>query len=94
MPVQALNQLAQKGTMSKLLDMLTGSIYSAVVLLQIPGHYKKLIANLFADDTTTFLLKDNNLEKLNEILEDWCIVVGAKFNTSKTVIVLLGKVDF
>lgn len=61
---------------------------------RIPGHCEKLIATLFADDTTTFLSADDDLQSLEEILNDWCIASRAKFNTAKTEIIPLGVKEF
>lgn len=60
----------------------------------IPGQAEKLIANLFADDTTTFLSADDNLKSLNEILDDWCIASKANFNSTKTEIIPVGTPEF
>ncbi|KAE9387111.1 hypothetical protein BT96DRAFT_838153, partial [Gymnopus androsaceus JB14] len=43
----------------------------------------KLIANLFADDTTVFLAEDNELEDLENILNRWCTASTAVFNIAK-----------
>lgn len=61
---------------------------------RIPGHSEKLVANLFADDTTTFLSAEDDLQTLEEILEDWCIASRAKFNTTKTEIIPMGVKEF
>lgn len=61
---------------------------------KIPGQAEKLIANLFADDTTTFLSKDDNIDDLNPILGDWCIASGANFNTNKTEIIPIGTLEY
>lgn len=60
----------------------------------IPGHAEKLIANLFADDTTTFLSMEDDVEDLNPILEDWCMASGANFNTEKTEIIPIGTLEY
>lgn len=60
----------------------------------ISGQAEKLIANLFADDTTTFLSADDDLGSLNEILDDWCIASRANFNSTKTEIIPIGTPDF
>ncbi|KAF5367236.1 hypothetical protein D9615_010673 [Tricholomella constricta] len=61
---------------------------------KIPGNEEKLIANLFADDTTIFLSKNDSLTDLYHILDKWCDASGAKFNTSKTEIILIGSKTF
>lgn len=62
--------------------------------LTIPGTQERLITNLFADDTTTFLGKDNSLSDLTEILNQWHLAAGAQFNTSKTQIIPMGSKIF
>ena len=57
---------------------------------QIPGLPEKIIVNLYADDTTLFLSKEDNLDHIYEILETWCKASGAKFNSGKTEILLTG----
>jgi len=56
----------------------------------IPGQEEKLIANLFADDTTTFLSEDDNMEDLQIILTKWCNASTAKFNIQKTEVIPIG----
>ncbi|KAE9402418.1 hypothetical protein BT96DRAFT_956277 [Gymnopus androsaceus JB14] len=53
---------------------------------EIPGVETKLIANLFADDTTVFLAEDNDFEDLEKILDRWCTASTAVFNIAKTQI--------
>lgn len=67
---------------------------SDLVGFKIPGHNEKLIVTLFADDTTTFLSADDDLHKLEEILNEWCIAARAKFNTAKMEIIPLGVKEF
>ncbi len=62
--------------------------------LSVPGSEERLIANLFADDTTTFLHEDDNLEDLMGLLENWCLASGAQFNVTKTKIIPIGDKDF
>lgn len=61
---------------------------------KIPGSKERLIANLFADDTTTFLSENDDFEILQSILDDWCIASRAKFNTTKTEIIPIGSPEF
>ena len=58
--------------------------------IQIPGVEKRLIATLFADDTTTYLSHNDNFGDLVKILDKWCMASGAKFNISKTKIIPIG----
>lgn len=48
---------------------------------------KKLIAKLFADDTTVYMAEEDSIKNLQEILDKWCKASGRKFNTLKTTLV-------
>lgn len=61
---------------------------------ELPGSTEKLIANLFADDTTTFLSQHDNFEDLQEILTEWCNASTARFNIQKTEIIPIGTQDY
>ncbi|KAF5372170.1 hypothetical protein D9758_004959 [Tetrapyrgos nigripes] len=61
---------------------------------KIPGHAERLIANLFADDTTMFLHADDDFEQLQHILDKWCIASKAKFNIAKTEIIPIGTATY
>ncbi|KDQ62216.1 hypothetical protein JAAARDRAFT_122432, partial [Jaapia argillacea MUCL 33604] len=61
---------------------------------KIPGTKERLIAMLFADDTTTYLSENDSFEDLMKILNDWCIAAKAKFNVKKTEIVPVGLQEF
>ncbi|KAF8067090.1 hypothetical protein FPV67DRAFT_1354158, partial [Lyophyllum atratum] len=61
---------------------------------EIPGSDEKLIANLFADDTTTFLSEDDEFDSLQMLLDDWCIASKAKFNVTKTEVIPIGTADY
>ena len=61
---------------------------------QIPGKEEHLIVTLFTDDTTVYLRQNDNIGNLFEILHNWCIVSGTKFNIKKTVILLIGTPTF
>ncbi|EJD49463.1 hypothetical protein AURDEDRAFT_46855, partial [Auricularia subglabra TFB-10046 SS5] len=58
---------------------------------EIPGLEERLIATLYADDTTVYLSASDDYDSLMDILDTWCKASGAKFNTSKTEIVPLGR---
>ncbi|EPS93790.1 hypothetical protein FOMPIDRAFT_12490, partial [Fomitopsis schrenkii] len=60
----------------------------------IPGATERLIATLFADDTTTFLRKDDSYADLMQILDTWCAASGAKFNKDKTEIIPIGLPEY
>jgi exonuclease III len=57
----------------------------------IPGMNSKIVLSLFADDTTVYLGKKDKYRDLKEILDLWCSVSGAKFNTDKTEIIPIGS---
>ena len=57
----------------------------------IPGAPERLIATLFADDTTTFLHKSDSFADLMRVLDIWCAASGAKFNKEKTEIIPIGR---
>jgi hypothetical protein len=55
--------------------------------IKIPGTETKIKAKLFADDTNLFLNKENRLDYIQNVLNSWCEVSGAKFNIDKTEII-------
>ncbi|KAI0054546.1 hypothetical protein BV25DRAFT_1780545, partial [Artomyces pyxidatus] len=66
---------------------------------QIPGLDRKIIVNLFADDTLLYLFADDTLlylsardryDDVKAILERWCAASGAKFNINKTEVLPIG----
>jgi exonuclease III len=56
----------------------------------IPGSNKRLIVNLFADDTVIYLKDQDKYDDLQDILDQWCRASGAKFNKEKTEIIPIG----
>lgn len=67
---------------------------SALKGFTTPQATERLIISMFADDTTVFLSEDDNFEKLTELLDNWCIASGAKFNVGKTEIVPIGSKEY
>src|SRR5271168_927088 len=61
---------------------------------QIPGNEEKLIANLFADDTTTFLSEEDSFADLEIVLNSWCQASTARFNVAKTEVIPIGTSEF
>lgn len=57
----------------------------------IPGVDERLIINLFADDTTLYLSKNDRFDKVESLLRAWCKAAGAKFNIEKTEIIPVGS---
>ncbi|KAF5366092.1 hypothetical protein D9757_012703 [Collybiopsis confluens] len=60
----------------------------------IPGVEEKIIANLFADDTTVFLAEDDDFEALQIILDHWCLASTAAFNIAKTQVLPIGGEEY
>jgi hypothetical protein len=50
---------------------------------KIPNVTNRIIINLYADDTTIFLSKEDKYSDLEEILSIWCLASGAKFSMEK-----------
>ncbi|KAI5887315.1 uncharacterized protein SCHCODRAFT_02466534, partial [Schizophyllum commune H4-8] len=59
--------------------------------IQIPGAANRLIASLFADDTTTYLAKTDTWGTLWCVLKSWCKASLAKFNDGKTELIPIGS---
>lgn len=57
----------------------------------VPGLTEKIIINLYADDTTIYLAKEDRYSDLEDILQSWCRASGAKFNLEKTEILPIGS---
>ncbi|KAJ8457104.1 hypothetical protein ONZ45_g18449 [Pleurotus djamor] len=64
---------------------------SQITGYEIPGTAERIVANLFADDTTVIMNETDELTDLQEILDDWCLASGAKFNVQKTQIIPIGS---
>ncbi|KAI0046742.1 hypothetical protein FA95DRAFT_1479721, partial [Auriscalpium vulgare] len=58
---------------------------------QIPGLDRRLIINLFADDTVLYLSATDHYATVEDILMRWCASSGAKFNIEKTEIIPIGS---
>ena len=61
--------------------------------MTIPGIERPLKIQLFADDTTLFLNKDDRLDHIQRQLDTWCEVSGARFNVEKTEIIPMGSAN-
>lgn len=57
---------------------------------EIPGIEEKIIINLYANDTNLFLSKEDNLDYVHKVLNEWCKASRAKFNIGKTEIIPIG----
>jgi len=61
---------------------------------KIKGEVERLITTLFADDTTVWLSERDSFSDLQNILDIWCKVLGAKFNITKTIIIPIGTAKY
>jgi ribonuclease HI len=59
--------------------------------IMIPGIEEKIIVSMFADDTNLFLGKNDRMDHVQDILNNWCSASGAKFNIEKTEIIPIGS---
>ena len=64
---------------------------SELIGIEIPGLRDRLIATLFADDTTVYLSDNDDLVTLQGILTRWCKASRAKFNAGKTEVIPIGS---
>ncbi len=62
--------------------------------MQVKGDPERLIAALFADDTTVYLDESDDYADLQNILERWCAGARARFNHEKTDVLPVGTVQF
>ncbi|KAJ7573789.1 hypothetical protein C8J56DRAFT_804032, partial [Mycena floridula] len=62
--------------------------------MQIEGVIEKVIASLFADDTTVYLDEDDSFEDLKKVLDKWCKGSSAKFNVGKTGLIPIGCEEY
>jgi hypothetical protein len=58
--------------------------------ISIPRIEAPIKINLFADDTNLYLNRNDRLDYIQEALQDWCDISGAKFNLEKTEIIPIG----
>ncbi|RDX52285.1 hypothetical protein OH76DRAFT_1308092, partial [Lentinus brumalis] len=57
---------------------------------RIPGVVDRILAALFADDTTAYLHETDDYAVLTAILRGWCAASRAKFNEDKTEHIPIG----
>lgn len=53
-----------------------------------------IVVTMFMDNTTVYLTENDNYTTLTDILQLWCTVSGAKFNSSKTEIIPIGTKEY
>ncbi|KAF5375513.1 hypothetical protein D9615_009166 [Tricholomella constricta] len=61
---------------------------------RIKDERERLIATLFADDTTVYMSENDEFSELQKILDKWCQVSGAKFNVPKTTVIPVGSKEY
>ncbi|OJT15896.1 Transposon TX1 uncharacterized 149 kDa protein [Trametes pubescens] len=66
---------------------------SALHGLMIPGDAERLIATLFADDTTVYLGEGDDYAAALAPTEIWCRAARARFNLEKTEVIPLGTAE-
>ncbi|KAF5328335.1 hypothetical protein D9619_013331 [Psilocybe cf. subviscida] len=54
----------------------------------------RIVVTLFADDTTVYLSKRDDIQILLNILKEWCTASGTKFNIAKTEIIPTGPESY
>lgn len=64
---------------------------SALRGFQIPGDKDRLVASLFADDTSAFLSKNDSWSGLWDVIQPWCAGSTAHFNAPKTEVIPVGS---
>ncbi|KAI0335408.1 hypothetical protein GY45DRAFT_1221604, partial [Cubamyces sp. BRFM 1775] len=67
---------------------------SALRGISLPGAPERLVAKLFADDTTAFLGPGDDYTEIVRVTDTWCRGSGAKFNLGKTEFIPIGTKEF
>ena len=62
--------------------------------IKVNEDVKRLIVNLFADDTLIYLSEEDDIKKLKTIIEAFCKASTAKFNMEKTEYLPIGNKEF
>ncbi|PPR07432.1 hypothetical protein CVT24_007227 [Panaeolus cyanescens] len=76
-----------RGKWESLAERLRSSDLKGITL----NNQDRIIASLFADDTTVYLSQIDDIHQLFDILKNWCKALGTKFNEQKTEIIPLGN---
>jgi hypothetical protein len=61
--------------------------------ITVPALEEKIITNMFADDTTLYLSKEDRFDHAEDLLKRWCDISGVKFNLGKSEIIPLGTTE-
>ncbi|KAI0324039.1 hypothetical protein GY45DRAFT_1211632, partial [Cubamyces sp. BRFM 1775] len=67
---------------------------SGIAGFAVPGLADRLVASLFADDTTVFLSESDSYVELTRILQRWCTASRARFNSDKTAVIPVGTKQY
>ncbi|KAI1789414.1 hypothetical protein LXA43DRAFT_892851, partial [Ganoderma leucocontextum] len=67
---------------------------SGIAGFQIPGILERLVAKLFADDTTVYMGETDNYNELQRVLDEWCLASRARFNGEKSECMPIGTPEF
>jgi hypothetical protein len=51
--------------------------------ISIPSLIEKLVIKLFTDNTSIYLSKSDDFQNVQKMLEEWCEILGVKFNKEK-----------
>ncbi|KAL1938742.1 hypothetical protein VTO73DRAFT_11345 [Trametes versicolor] len=62
--------------------------------LSVPGETERLIAKLFADDTTVYLSSNDEYAEVQSVTGRWCRAARARFNVEKTEILPIGSPEY
>lgn len=54
----------------------------------------RIVVTMFTDDTTVYMSEKDSFKTLNDILSCWCKASGARFNSSKMEIILIGAREY
>lgn len=60
----------------------------------VPGDVCRMVANLFADDTTVFLGEGDDYSTAITLTEKWCKASRARFNLEKTEVIPIGTTEY
>lgn len=60
----------------------------------VPGEAERLVAKLFADDTTIYLSEEDDYDVVTNLTAVWCRASRARFNREKTEILPVGTPEY
>src|SRR5258708_8333534 len=62
--------------------------------IKTPSTTHTVTLSLFADNAAIFLTEEDSPLSLFNLLDDWCLTLGASFNKNKTVVIPVGTPDY